>query len=445
MQNKPVSVFTRVKRGNGSNQFQKNILDHLSFKVIDRSIFRKDEVKISLFKNNQNSSEAALATFVINPASVCQVPLPVKVSKVETTVKSSNEQRKSLEDCPIIERTSFLVGSSPIPKLVSVPVQPDMRKNMKAESPHKDLSSKKRPLLPILQHQSSICTSTPISSASLSKKRKLSLSPPATHHSSRLEHFKDQTLTTSPGQSSILKFFKYSVQGEGKVADKSPEKSVNINVVDFYGEAGNKSLVNSEQFSCSLCNKNKFKSKKSWQAHITKVHKDLSVRFFDGRRSSIKGLGLDTSSVQCGKCENVFKTLTLLKGHLDHHHIEEEASNDVQNDTLSDFDKTKESNSCDSCEKTYIKNPVKNVSQHTHKPSTLTQTTPHQECYICQEPVIMGADYECHLNLAHSDEPSRNELEDVESDVVILDDDDSLLKLESNNEISCYLCAVRRL
>merc|ERR1719228_1765967 len=213
------------------------------------------------------------------------------------------------------------------------PVQPDMRKNMKAESPHKDLSSKKRPLLPILQHQSSICTSTPISSASLSKKRKLSLSLPATHHSTRLEHFKDQTLTTPPGQSSILKFFKYSVQGEGRVADKSPEKSVNISVVDFYGEAGNKSLVNSEPFSCSLCNKNKFKSKKSWQAHITKVHKDLS------------------------------------------------------------------------------------------------------------EPVIMGADYECHLNLAHSDEPSRNELEDVESDVVILDDDDSLFKLESNNEISCYLCA----
>merc|ERR1719481_402682 len=221
---------------------------------------------------------------------------------------------------------------------------------MKVQSPHKDLSSKKRPLLPIL-HQSNICASTPISSASLSKKRRLSLSPPVTHNSTSLAHLKDQTLTTTPGQSSILNFFKYSVQGEGRVADKSTEESVNINVVDFYGEAGNKSLVNTEQFSCSLCHKNKFKSKKSWQAHITKVHKDLSVRFFDGRKSSLKGLHI--SSVQCGKCENVFKTLTLLKDHLDQHHVGEETSKDVQTDTFSDCDKTKECNSCDSSEKTY--------------------------------------------------------------------------------------------
>merc|ERR1712025_877979 len=104
-----------------------------------------------------------------------------------------------------------------------------MKKNMEAKSPHGDLSSKKRPLLPMLQHQSKICTSTPISSASLSKKRKLSLSPPATHDFTNLEHFKDQTLTTTPGQSSILNFFKYSVQGEGRVADKATEESVNIN------------------------------------------------------------------------------------------------------------------------------------------------------------------------------------------------------------------------
>ena len=91
---KPVSVFTRVKRSSGSvvNQFARNILDNLSFKI------NNNEVSIEVFKCN---NEPAVATFVVSSVPAGDVPLPVKV--YEDNIKTETKDYIHISDAAICE------------------------------------------------------------------------------------------------------------------------------------------------------------------------------------------------------------------------------------------------------------------------------------------------------------------------------------------------------
>jgi len=446
-------------------------LDNVRFHVNNNPFFRKNEVNISVFRNIDNEEDPAVANFTINPVPVVDVPLPVKVGrkdmKEETETETPPCKKIGLDSFEVSVKNgkpSLLLGSSPLPQMINRSKSSNplslVDHNMVIQSPEfEGMKSNKTSTLSPLQRSSKVCTSTPLPDNK--KKRRLSLPPSST---AQVEHHE---VTTPPGQSSILNFFHYT--------SKSKE---DINKSQFE-EVKRSSSVKDEQFSCSLCPNSKFKAKKSWKAHIVNVHKGLDVKIVDLRQNRKSKLGLDDSLLQCGKCEQVFKSEILVKAHLENDHTKHpvqtgvegeteiktpeaetyhtEPEHSVQTGVEGEMEmRTPEANAkdtkefkCDSCEKTYTNtgNLVKHfVSQHSHKPSP--NQALHLECYICKEPVIFGDDYECHLNVAHNfteDESSLNNEDqsqntyDMESDVITLED--SILASESEEEITCGLCA----
>ena len=442
MGNKPVSVFTRVKRGKGGNPFQKNILENLSFHVNNNPFIRKNEVNVSVFKNRNDDKEAAIATFILHPVSVGNVPLPVQTSRKEIKIEAG------AETCPskISGLHSFeklIVGSSPLPKMVirsqsSNPLSLAENKLFFQSPELEGMRSNRTRKLSSLEHTPKVCTSTPLTGTS--KKRRLSL--PSSSSSAKVEHQQG----TPPGQTSLLNFYSYTLKSK----DNNPRNASHRNSSQIE-EIERSSSIKEEQYSCSLCPNSKFKAKKSWKAHIVNIHKDLNVQILDTRQAS--KLGLNDSLLQCGKCEQVFKSEILVKAHLEIDHTEHPVQTGLEGNTEMKtpeaFAKNKDYK-CDSCEKVCSNtgNLVNHfISQHSKKPTS--NQTLHLECYICKEPVIFGDDYECHLNVAHNitedeaslnyDDRSQDTFEEKESEVITLED--SLFALESEDEITCDICA----
>jgi len=451
--NKPVSVFTRVKRGKGSTQFQKSILDNVRFHVNNNPFFRKNEVNVSVYRNRNDDEDAAIASFTVHPVPVIDVPLPVKVRRKDMKVEAETETPPykkigldSFENIFNNGKPSLIVGSSPLPKMINRSKSSNPLSladhEMLIPSPELEGMRSDKTSTPPLQRSLKICTSTPLADNNNKKKRRLSLPPSSTAQVDQHE------VITPPGQSSILNFFHYTSKSKDDVKPCNNTLQINKSQAE---EVERSSSVKDEQFSCSLCPNSKFKAKKSWKAHIVNIHKDLDVKIIDSRQ--VLKLGLEDSLLQCGKCDQVFKTEILVKAHLETDHTEHSVQTGVEGETemktpeaiAKDNKKLK----CDSCEKTYTNtgNLVKHfVSQHSHKPSP--NQALHLECYICKEPVIFGDDYECHLNVAHNfteDESSLNNEDqsqntyDMESDVITLED--SILASESEEEITCGLCA----
>ena len=60
-----------------------------------------------------------------------------------------------------------------------------------------------------------------------------------------------------------------------------------------------------------------------------------------------------------------------------------------------------------------------------------------QECYLCKETVLVGADYQVHLTTAHEEVHVKSAVQKVEDDVIeeeVLDDD------VIEDPVACYLC-----
>ena len=60
-----------------------------------------------------------------------------------------------------------------------------------------------------------------------------------------------------------------------------------------------------------------------------------------------------------------------------------------------------------------------------------------QECYLCKETVLVGADYQVHLTTAHEEVHVKSAVQEVEDDVIedeVLDDD------VIEDPVACYLC-----
>ena len=79
-----------------------------------------------------------------------------------------------------------------------------------------------------------------------------------------------------------------------------------------------------------------------------------------------------------------------------------------------------------------------------------------QECYLCKETVLVGADYQVHLTTAHEEVHVKSAVQKVEDDVIeeeVLEDDvieedveEDVIEEESLEEdviedpVACYLC-----
>ena len=60
-----------------------------------------------------------------------------------------------------------------------------------------------------------------------------------------------------------------------------------------------------------------------------------------------------------------------------------------------------------------------------------------QECYLCRETVLAGADYQVHLTTAHEEVHVKSAVQKVEDDVIeeeVLEDD------VIEDPVTCYLC-----
>ena len=60
-----------------------------------------------------------------------------------------------------------------------------------------------------------------------------------------------------------------------------------------------------------------------------------------------------------------------------------------------------------------------------------------QECYLCKETVLVGADYQVHLTTAHEEVHVKSAVQKVEDDVIeeeVLEDD------VIEDPVACYLC-----
>ena len=70
-----------------------------------------------------------------------------------------------------------------------------------------------------------------------------------------------------------------------------------------------------------------------------------------------------------------------------------------------------------------------------------------QECYLCKETVLVGADYQVHLTTAHEEVHVKSAVQKVEDDVIeheVLEDDvieEEVLEDDIiEDPVACYLC-----
>ena len=335
---KPVSVFTKVRRGlreGEDNKFQRKLLENLSFRVTNNN-----EVNIDVFtdRNNLVGKEAPIATFLVHAAVPVEVPLPVKVFKEDEEIETKNSIIKPMTGSP--KQSNFdgnsnsTIGFSPIfSRMKSSDQQLEDKVAKIPQSPQgRPITVKKRLELYSSEYEYDITTSTPVVEQ-IRKKRKTSL--PLSHGSAALS-------STIPRQSSILNFFQYDMN---QAKDGAAESN---------------------------------KSREDERVEATPPGKDLKI-------------------FQCDSCDKKYK----YKGNLVRH----------------------------------LK------SQHTPSPSQ------SRLCSICKENVLLGDDYKVHMNLVHSvtEEDymnkyldSESEAKDIESDEMTVED--SLLSMKSEKELGCTLC-----
>ena len=60
-----------------------------------------------------------------------------------------------------------------------------------------------------------------------------------------------------------------------------------------------------------------------------------------------------------------------------------------------------------------------------------------QECYLCKETVLVGADYQVHLTTAHEEVHVKSAVQKVEDDVI---EEEVLEEDVIEDPVACYLC-----
>ena len=65
-----------------------------------------------------------------------------------------------------------------------------------------------------------------------------------------------------------------------------------------------------------------------------------------------------------------------------------------------------------------------------------------QECYLCKETVLVGADYQVHLTTAHEEVHVKSAVQKVEDDVIEEEvlEDDVIEEDVIEDPVACYLC-----
>jgi len=78
--NKPISVFTRVKRSQEppNKEFKRNVLENLTFRVSQNY-----QIDVDMHKNRRNPKDPVVVSFKVNGVPAFDIPNPVKVKKNE--------------------------------------------------------------------------------------------------------------------------------------------------------------------------------------------------------------------------------------------------------------------------------------------------------------------------------------------------------------------------
>ena len=76
--NKPISVFTRVKRSQEppNKEFKRNVLENLTFRVSQNY-----QIDVDMHKNRRNPKDPVVVSFKVNGVPAFDIPNPVKVKK----------------------------------------------------------------------------------------------------------------------------------------------------------------------------------------------------------------------------------------------------------------------------------------------------------------------------------------------------------------------------
>ena len=76
--NKPISVFTRVKRSQEppNKEFKRNVLENLTFRVSHNY-----QIDVDMHKNRRNPKDPVVVSFKVNGVPAFDIPNPVKVKK----------------------------------------------------------------------------------------------------------------------------------------------------------------------------------------------------------------------------------------------------------------------------------------------------------------------------------------------------------------------------
>jgi len=106
--NKPIPVFTRVKRSQDppNKEFSRKVLENLTFNMSSENF----EIKIHMYKDRKNVKEPEIATFQITGMPAVDIPNPVKVHKDVT--ESIEDKIKNIpcpfdDCCELISRLQF--------------------------------------------------------------------------------------------------------------------------------------------------------------------------------------------------------------------------------------------------------------------------------------------------------------------------------------------------
>ena len=85
LSNKPISVFTRVKRSENppNQQFSRAVFDNLTFRVDTESY----QINVDLHKNRKDPKDPVLVSFKVDGVPAFDIPQPVKVHPPQSTVE----------------------------------------------------------------------------------------------------------------------------------------------------------------------------------------------------------------------------------------------------------------------------------------------------------------------------------------------------------------------
>ena len=88
LSNKPISVFTRVKRAENppNKQFSRAVFDNLTFKV-DTETY---QINVDLHKNRKDPKDPVLVSFKVDGVPAFDVPKPVKLHQTEPKVEKNS-------------------------------------------------------------------------------------------------------------------------------------------------------------------------------------------------------------------------------------------------------------------------------------------------------------------------------------------------------------------